>query len=266
MIATEPKTGMHVLLLCRDVQFLGITTSVVQQLGGTFRSVDECGQALTAIEANKYDVIVVDWREIDDLAGFLFAVRHSALNHDCVLAAIVRDVLDVRQAFTAGVHFLIHKPAAAVQIERCLRTAHLASLARRRKKHREPVELPASLGTRDGLRFSATILNLAEGGAGLRIAGAHTLKPRGAALADELREEDRALVVGNSISLTFALPGSPGSMRVIGRVVWWTPEGTAGIQFTSIADRDRQELEIWLTRCLERSVAELRQQLAAACA
>jgi hypothetical protein len=37
--------------------------------GGTFNSVAECGQALSAIEANKYDVIVVAWREFDDLAG-----------------------------------------------------------------------------------------------------------------------------------------------------------------------------------------------------
>jgi len=44
----------------------------------------------------------VDWREIDNLAEFLSAVRHSKLNQDCVLVAIVRDLLDLKQAFAAG--------------------------------------------------------------------------------------------------------------------------------------------------------------------
>jgi len=126
MSGSRLETAMHALLLCKDAQFLGTTQNVLQQIGGTPRVVDECGRALVAIEAQKFDVIVLDWREIDDMAEFLWAVKRSALNHDCVLVAIVRDVLDVRQAFTAGVHFLIHKPASIVQIERCLHTAYLA--------------------------------------------------------------------------------------------------------------------------------------------
>ena len=50
-------------------------------------------------------------------------MRKSKKNQECVLVAIMRDLLDLRQAFAAGVHFLIHKPASAVQIERCLRAA-----------------------------------------------------------------------------------------------------------------------------------------------
>jgi hypothetical protein len=57
-----------------------------------------------------FDLIVVDWREILSLGEFLCAVRRSKLNQECVLVAIVRDLLDLRQAFAAGVHFLIHKP------------------------------------------------------------------------------------------------------------------------------------------------------------
>ena len=59
--------------------------------------------------------------------------------------SIVRDLVDLKQAFAAGVHFLIHKPAAAVQIERCLRAAYCSIVALRRKHHREPLVNLASI-------------------------------------------------------------------------------------------------------------------------
>lgn len=71
---------------------------------------------------HEFDAISLDWYEISDLGDFLSAVDRSNLNHECILVAIVRDLLDLRQAF-AGVHFLIHKPASVVQIDRCLRAA-----------------------------------------------------------------------------------------------------------------------------------------------
>lgn len=132
----KSKIEMHTLLLCTDVPFLGITRNVLSQLHVTPKMVNTSAAALAMIQTHEFDVIVVDWREIDNLAEFLSAVRHSKLNQDCVLVAIVRDLLDLKQAFAAGVHLLIHKPASAVQIERCLRAAYSATVARRRKHHR----------------------------------------------------------------------------------------------------------------------------------
>ena len=119
---------MHTLLLCADVAFLGITRTILHQLHVTPKVVSSSEQALALIETQPLDVIVVDWREIDSVADFLCSVRGSKANQDCVLVAIVRDLLDLRQAFAAGVHFLIHKPASATQIERCLRAAYCAML------------------------------------------------------------------------------------------------------------------------------------------
>ena len=119
---------MHTLLLCADVQFTGITRNVLNQLQVTPKIVGSCEAAMALIQEHEFDVIIVDWREIDNLGEFLCAVRKSKLNQECVLVAIMRDLLDLRQAFAAGVHFLIHKPASAVQIERCLRAAYCATV------------------------------------------------------------------------------------------------------------------------------------------
>ena len=127
---TPSTLAMHTLLLCTDAQFLGITRNVLSQLHVTPKIASGSDAAQAMIHFHAFEVIIMDWREIDNVADFLCAVRRSKQNADCVLVAIVRDLLDLRQAFAAGVHFLIHKPASAVQIERCLRAAYCATVAR----------------------------------------------------------------------------------------------------------------------------------------
>lgn len=255
----------HTLVLCHDAQFLGATRGVLEKIGGPHQIVRDVKHAFAALEAQKFDVVILDWREVEDprpevsseashptdVADFLLAVRRSVLNHDCVLVAIVRDVLDVRQAFTAGVHFLIHKPASVVQIERCLHTAYLASVARRRKTYRAPVELRVVLTMRNVPAMHAVMLNLGEGGAALRISERGRISPASA---------------GESLTVAFRLPGVSSVLQITGRVAWSTAAGDVGVQFTWMPESTRSELERWLTGSLENSVRELRQQLAEACA
>jgi hypothetical protein len=140
---------MHTLVLCRDGQYLRTIGRTLKPLEVSHTVLDDCAVAVSRIAVQKFETIVVDWREIDDLAEFLCAVRRSTLNRDCILVAIVRGLLDLRQAFAAGVHFLIHRPVSAVQIERCLRAAYCASVNRRRRYHREAVKIAASVSARN---------------------------------------------------------------------------------------------------------------------
>lgn len=254
ILEKSPKNTleMHTLLLCADVPFLGITRSVLHQLQVTPRTVSTSAAALAMVQTHEFDAIIVDWREIDNLAEFLCAVRRSKLNQDCVLVAIVRDLLDLKQAFAAGVHFLIHKPASEVQIERCLRAAYNATVVRRRKQHRERVQIVASVRTHSHPMFEATIVNLSEGGVGVEI------NPR-VFLSGVLPS------VGEEIDLRFALPGSGEILDVNGRVVWSTV-WAFGIKFSYIPESQRSALERWLTDCVERSLAELCEKIRAACA
>jgi CheY-like chemotaxis protein len=248
METATPTIAMHTLLLCSDVQFLGTTRGVLNELQVTPRIVSNCDDALAMIHDHEFDVIVVDWREIDHLGDFLSALRLSKLNHECVLVAIVRDLLDLRQAFAAGVHFLIHKPPSTLQIERCLRAAYCARVAHRRKQHREPVDILASISGRHNRLAEVIVTNLSEGGAGLRIHGA------------DLEGPQAHLTAGEEVELHFALPGAAVILHAAGRVVWTTPE-KAGIRFSYIPESERTPFESWLTECVEHSLAELCHRL-----
>jgi len=248
----KSRLQMHTLFLCADVSFLGITRSVLNDLQMMPRIVNTSAAALAMVQTHEFEAIIIDWREIDNLGEFLCAVRRSKVNHDCVLVAIVRDLLDLKQAFAAGVHFLIHKPASAVQIERCLRAAYNATVVRRRKQHRETVTIPASVSTRSYPLFEATIVNVSEGGAAVEINPRVFLTGTIPGVAEE-------------IGLRFALPGSGEMLDVTGRVMWSTV-WKFGVKFSYIPDAQRAVLERWLTDCVERSLADLCDKIRAACA
>jgi CheY-like chemotaxis protein len=248
----KPELQMHTLLLCNDIAFLGITRSVLNQLQVTPKMVNTSAAAVAMIQSYEFDVIVVDWREIDNIAEFLSAVRLSKLNQDCVLVAIVRDLLDLKQAFAAGVHLLIHKPASAVQIERCLRAAYSATVARRRKHHREPVVVLASVSTRTQPFGEATVVNVSEGGLKLRTS-AHDFAT------------GVSLSAGDDVDVRFVLPRTEHRLDVPGTVVWATGD-TCGVRFGYIPDSQRAALQEWLTACVERSISRLCERVREACA
>lgn len=243
---------MRTLLLCADVQFVGATRAVLNQFKVNPNAVEDCDSAISAIQDNEFDAIVVDWREINNLGEFLIAVRRSKLNRECVLVAIVRDLLDLRQAFAAGVHFLIHKPPSSVQIERCLRAAYCASVARRLKQHREPVHIVAAISTRTRPFADVTIANLSEGGARVELNNGSSM--------------DENLAAGVEVDLRFSLPEHRDMLQCAGLVVWTSRYRHAGIRFSYLSGRDRLLLGQWLTACVERSEAEFCQRLGTACA
>jgi ActR/RegA family two-component response regulator len=248
------RLPMHTLLLCDDLQFKGTTRGVLNRLQVTPTLAANCEEALRELATQQFQVVVVDWREIDNVCEFLSEVRRSKKNHECVLVAIVRDLLDLRQAFGAGAHFLIHKPASTVQIERCMHAAYAATVVRRRKHHRETVKILAEASTREYPYGEVTIVNLSEGGAGVRL--------HGTALGKDSTLHVR---VAEDIDLRFTLPGSEAVIHCSGRVIWSAGDA-AGIRFTSIPESDRLRFETWLTECVERSLAEMQERLRAACA
>ncbi len=243
---------MHTLMLCGDVQFLGTTRNVLNQFHVSPKIVANCDAALALIEAQEFDVVLVDWREIDNLAEFLCGVRRSPLNADCVLVAIVRDLLDLKQAFAAGVHFLIHKPASTLQIERCLRAAYSATVTRHRKQHRETLDAAAMVSTRTQPYVEATVINLSEGGVGLQV-------DPGFGMSTHL------LTAGEEVDLRFTLPGTVEMLHPTGTIVW-TSESHCGVRFTHVPKCDQLVLQRWLTECVERSLQEPSESSGEVCA
>lgn len=237
---------INAMILCEDTHFLRSLERVFAKLGVRSERPSDYATALSAFSERRIDIAVVDWREIPNLGEFLEAVRKSKINKECLLIGIASDLLDLRQAFGAGVQFLIHKPASVVQIVRCLQAAHAAVLAKRRKQHREPVQIAATLCTRNVPLLPATIINLSSHGAGLKLNMAeHT--------------NDTCLSAGDEIDLSFISPGSWRTVNVSGVVMWVNREGRAGVRFEWAAEKVK--LEQWLSERFDNAAAQLRDRL-----
>jgi CheY-like chemotaxis protein len=227
--------------------------SVLARLGVRSERSPDYAAALTALEQQRIDTVVVDWREIINLGEFLETVRNSKMNRDCLLIGIASDLLDLRQAFSTGVQFLIHKPASVVQIARCLHAAHSAVIVKRRKQHREPVRIAATLYTRGTPLLGAMMVNLGSQGAGLK------LNTTGCRMSARLS-------AGDEVDLTFMSPGSGRQIDASGVVVWVSPNGDAGVRFQYVPEGEKSKLEQWLGERFDRAVVALRERLRAGCA
>lgn len=244
---------INALILCEDSHFLGTMQRVFAQLGVRSERSSDYTAALAALEQQRIDTVVVDWREIINLGEFLETLRLSKMNKQCLLIGIASDLLDLRQAFSTGVQFLIHKPASVVQIARCLQAAHAAVIVKRRKQHREPVRIAAAVHTRGTPLLGAMVVNLGCEGAGLK------LNTTGCRMSARLS-------AGDEIDLTFLSPGSGRQIDVPGVVVWTNNNGDAGVQFQYVPAGEKFELEAWLGERFDRAVLALRERLCGGCA
>jgi len=239
---------INALILCDDSHFLGTMERVFARLGVSSEASCDYTAALNALEQKRIDTVVVDWREIINLGEFLETLRQSKMNKDCLLIGIASDLLDLRQAFSAGVQFLVHKPASVVQIARCLQAAHAAVIVKRRKQHREPVRIATTLHTRSVPLLGALVVNLGSEGAGLK------LNMTGC-------KASARLSAGDELDLSFMSPGSGSVIHASGVVVWVNPNGDAGVKFQYIPADEKRKLEQWLAGRFDLAVAMLRERL-----
>lgn len=244
---------MKAMVYSHDSLFIPTMRRVLKGLGLARSETASYEEALSRLVNEKLDAVVMDWQEIPNLGEFLQCLRSSKMNKDVVQVAIARDLLDLRQAFSAGIQFLIHKPPSVVQISRCLEAVQVAVLRQRRKSHREPVRIPAVIAVRDIRLQGATIVNISNEGLGVVLNG------RGCAITAQL-------TTGTEVEFAFTLPETSTLVRGSGIIVWINREGAAGLQFKDgnaglqfqyLSRPDQSTLEQWVGMRFERELSRL---------
>jgi PilZ domain len=133
-----------------------------------------------------------------------------------------------------------------------LRAAYSATVARRRKHHREPVVVLATVSTRTQPLGQATAINVSEGGIKLRTSAHDFVAGVSLSASDEL-------------NIRFVLPGAEHMLDLPGTVVWATSDA-CGVRFGYVPDTQRTALQEWLTACVERSISRVCERVREACA
>ena len=101
-------------------------------------------------------------------------------------------------------------------------------LDERLRYHRETLDVPVSLTYSTKKRERAHLMNLSQGGIGVRLQRPHETR--------------------GPVKVSFNLPGTKLSMKFLGEVAWKDKQGNAGIRFLETTHRTKRDLRLWLER------------------
>ncbi len=215
------------MVVSRDWQEVSVLECI---LGGLQIDVDvesHPERAQAKLAKSKVDALIVDC----DLSGtdrFLRDLQrdsHFPLNVPLVVMSGPRDRHEID---ATGALFSFEKPISVEQAVRTLSAARNLILDGRLRYHRQALDVPVSLNCGPRKRVQAELVNLSQGGIGVRL--------------------DRELEIAKPIQVSFKLPGTRYTVKAQGEIAWTDRKGNAGIRFVDVPARLQKSLEIWLAQ------------------
>ena len=184
-------------------------------------------RAQAKLAKSKVDALIVDC----DLSGADEFLRNLQRDSQFPLSTplVVMSGPRRRQDIDAtGALFSFEKPISVEQAVRTLSAARNLILDGRLRYHRQAIDVPVSLLCGPRKKLQAELLNLSQGGIGVRV--------------------DRDLDVRQPIQLSFKLPGMRYTVKAQGEIAWTDQQGNAGIRFLDLPQRLQRSLQLWLAQ------------------
>jgi hypothetical protein len=212
------------LVVSRDTAEVSVLECV---LGGLHIGVEvepEPERARAKLAKSQIDALIVDC-DLEGTSGFL---RELQTGLNVVPLVIINGGKRRDQLKSMSAPFVFEKPISVEQAVRTLSAARNMILDGRLRYHRQDLDLPISLTNGSRKPLNAHLLNLSQGGVGIRL-------HRAASLAGQVR-------------LGFALPGSNLPLKLEGEIAWTDGQGNVGIRFVELDRRAKQNLQLWLAQ------------------
>jgi len=128
----------------------------------------------------------------------------------------------------SGAVFAFDKPISVEQAVRTLSAARNMILDGRLRYNRHALDLPVTLTCSGKKRVDAHLMNLSQGGVGIRV--------------------PRPLAVTGPVKVSFQLPESKLQLKLQGEVAWTDRLGNAGIRFLEMGPEVTRALKLWLAQ------------------
>jgi CheY-like chemotaxis protein len=216
------------IVVSRDPRNTSVLESILSSLHINVEVATEFAQARAKLAKSKIDALIVDseMEESDGLleSGGLLTSLGPATTQGLVPMLICKGTR--QEVPNKLAEFLLRKPITVTQAVRTLSSARNMIVDRRLRYHRQTVDIETSLIS-GGRKISARMLNLSQGGAGLKGNFADDLQPQ--------------------VKLNFSLPRTEHSVELSGEIVWIKQhQACAGVQFKDVSHSIQRQLQIWL--------------------
>jgi CheY-like chemotaxis protein len=223
------------LLVSQDTTAIQQISESMQQLAMAPEICPEIPDALRLLGHRKFDAIIVDLQLGEPAQTFLGQVRSSSSNRTAVTFAISNSEKEKLPASEAGAHFVLERPLSLASIDRTLKAAYGMIIRERRRYFRCPITIPADI-RQDMQEVHGQTVNISEGGMAISI--------------------PVPLRAGVPATVRFTLPGKESQFAAQSEICWYKENGRAGLQFRSLSQPQKSELQEWLSRRLEESLPE----------
>ncbi len=214
------------MVVSRDLQEVSVLECI---LGGLHIGVDvesEPERAQAKLTKSKIDALIIDF-DLTGAAGFLNGLQNGSI-HNAVPLIIVSGSSSRRNLESKGASFIFEKPISVEQAVHTLSAARNMILDERLRYHREALDVPVSLTYATKSRQRAHLMNLSQGGIGVRLQRPHETR--------------------GPVKVSFMLPSAKLAIKFVGEVAWKDKRGNAGIRFTEAEPRTKRQLRLWLER------------------
>jgi PilZ domain-containing protein len=212
------------MVVSRDWQEISVLECI---LGGLHIAVDveaHPDRAREKLSKSKVDAMIVDC-DLDGAADFVRELQNGLVNKSMPVV-VLRGSRDHNSARIQPASFEFQKPISVEQAVHTLSAARNMILDGRLRYHRQALDVPISLSCGSHKRVAASLLNLSQGGVGIR---AH-----------------RTLAATGPLKVSFALPGTKLSLNFQGELAWTDNQGNAGIRFLKMDCEMKRNLQLWL--------------------
>jgi hypothetical protein len=212
------------MLVSRDWAEVSVLECI---LGGLHIGVDvepEPARARTKLAKSKIDALIVDC-DLDGTSSFL---RSLGTGLNAVPLVIVSGSNGHTHAQDAVATFVFKKPISVEQAVRTLSAARNMILDGRLRYNRHSLDLPVTVAYGPRKRAEANLINLSQGGVGIRLA--------------------RPVAFPGPVRVSFQLPESKVQIKLQGEIAWIDKLGNAGIRFLEMSPTVKRDLKLWLAQ------------------
>jgi CheY-like chemotaxis protein len=220
------------LVLCRDPDVLRALCPLLFEINMGVEICLGTNGATRMLRKRRFDAVIVECASDGTGLDVLQELRADTPNQHTIAVGVVDDPKSMQAAFATGANFVLSKPISIEDASRILRftSGLLGRMVRRFLRvavhHLAHVDLV-------GLKDPAFILDLSEGGMAMQ-----SLAP---------------MSEGQSLDLSFLLPGSGTRLEATATIVWSDPTGRIGLEFTQLSDEHRALLKNWVRERLRKS-------------
>jgi hypothetical protein len=196
-------------------------------LGGLHIAVDvepQPERARAKLAKSKIDALIVDC----DLDGTTSFLRGLETGMNTVPLVIVSGTNGHTRLQDTVATFVFKKPISVEQAVRTLSAARNMILEGRLRYNRHALDLPVSLAYGAKKKVDAHLMNLSQGGVGIRLF--------------------RPVALPGPVRVSFQLPESKIQMKARGEVAWIDKMGNAGIRFLDVSPEMKRDLQLWLAQ------------------